>query len=69
MSNKTYLIIKKISYIVIGLVLFTVIVDIFFADNLRFGRERAFVYFEGILFALFILFEVLKWYYKKKFNE
>jgi hypothetical protein len=69
MRNKAYLIIKKVNYFVIALVLITVIVDIFFADNLGFGRERAFVYFEGILFTLFILFGVLKWYYKKKFNE
>jgi len=69
MSNKTYLIIKKVSYFVIGLVVITLIVDIFFADNLGFGRERAFVYFEGILCGLFILFEVLKWHYKKKSNE
>jgi len=68
MKNKTYVIIKKASYIVIGLVVITLIIDVFFADDMGFGRNRTFIYFEGILCGLFLIFEFLKWYNKKKLN-
>ena len=66
MKNKNYLIIRKTSYFIIGFVVITLIIDIFFADDMGFGKNRIFIYFEGILFGLFIIFEILKWHHKKK---
>ena len=68
-SNKIYSIIKKVSYVVISIVILSLIIDIFFADNLGFGRNKIFIYYEGILFVLFLFFEILKWYYKKKTSK
>jgi len=65
MINRTYLVIKRISHIIIGLVFITLIVDIFFADDFGFSNSKSFIYIEGVVFGLFILFEILKWHYKK----
>ena len=69
MKNRTYIIIKRVSYIIIGLVVITLLIDFFFADDMGFGENRVFIYFEGILFGLFLIFEFLKWDYKKKLKK
>lgn len=66
MKANIYKIIKKLSPILIGLIAITLIVDIFIANELGFGRNKVFIVFEVFLFALFLFFEFLKWNYKKK---
>ncbi|MDA3865628.1 MAG: hypothetical protein PF489_02635 [Salinivirgaceae bacterium] len=69
MTDKKYLLVQKISYVIVGLVFITLVIDFFFADNLGFGRKRGFICFEGFVFVLFLIFEFLKWHLKKKANE
>lgn len=66
MSNRKYLITKKVSYFIIALVVILLIIDIFFVDKLGFGNNKFFLLLEGIVFVLFLFSEFLKWHFKRE---